>query len=223
MNMIERLFVSFDPLISTINLTYLSAVIPLTTPLFLNYYTSYFRFSMSWKIIIKNIFRELSSSINNNNKKIKTIILFILFRIILLLNIRGLMPYVYTLTRQIILTLRIAIPFWFRFILFRATHNLNNLLSHLVPLSSPLLLSQLMVIIETISQIIRPITLSVRLSANMTAGHILMALARKPILMINFCSMILLILLILETAVAIIQRYVFTILLSIYLSETTYE
>lgn len=223
MNMIESLFASFDPLISPINLTFITACIPLILPHFLKYFLTSFRSYQLWRIVQERIFRELSASVNNRNKKAKTIFLFVLFCIILMLNLGGLLPYVYTLTRQIILTLRIALPFWLRFILFSITHNLNRFLSHLVPLSSPLALSQFIVIIESISQIIRPITLSVRLCANMTAGHILIALARKPIFIFNICSIVLLILIILETAVAIIQRYVFTILLSIYLSETTYE
>jgi ATP synthase subunit 6 len=146
--------------------------------------------------------------------------LLCVFFIILILNIIGLLPYVYTITRQIIFTLSIALPFWLRFLLFASFMNTSHFLSHLVPLSTPLALSQFITIIETIRQIIRPITLSVRLCANITAGHILMALRRKPIFLINWFSTILLLLLILETAVAFIQRYVFTILLTIYLRET---
>jgi F0F1-type ATP synthase membrane subunit a len=82
------------------------------------------------------------------------------------------------------------------------------------------MLSQFITIIETIRQVIRPITLSVRLCANITAGHILIALTRNAILIFNFSSIPLAILISLELAVAFIQRYVFTILLSIYLTET---
>lgn len=77
-----------------------------------------------------------------------------------------------------------------------------------------------MVIIESVSQIIRPITLSVRLAANITAGHILIALARRPILIINHMTLALSTLFLLELAVAFIQRYVFVVLLSMYLRET---
>jgi len=77
-----------------------------------------------------------------------------------------------------------------------------------------------MVLIETVSQIIRPITLSVRLAANLTAGHILMGLVTNTITIFNPIVIILLILILLELAVAVIQAYVFTILLSIYSAET---
>jgi F-type H+-transporting ATPase subunit a len=104
-------------------------------------------------------------------------------------------------------------------VLFRALNNTNHFLSHLVPLRTPLPLSQFIVLIETASQFIRPITLSVRLSANITAGHILIALCANNIYTINAISSALLILVFLEIAVAFIQSYVFTILISIYMRE----
>jgi ATP synthase subunit 6 len=91
---------------------------------------------------------------------------------------------------------------------------------HLVPRNTPLPLSQFIVLIESIRQVIRPITLSVRLAANITAGHILIILCRSIINTINMFSTVLGLLLILEIAVAFIQRYVFRILTTIYLRET---
>jgi len=100
----------------------------------------------------------------------------------------------------------------------------NNLLAHLVPLGTPSFLIPVIVIIETVSNVIRPMTLSIRLAANMVAGHLLLTLlgSQGPrvsglILIILVISLILL--LILEVAVACIQSYVFTILSSLYLNE----
>lgn len=98
------------------------------------------------------------------------------------------------------------------------------MIAHLVPLGTPAPLINFMVIIETISSIIRPLTLSVRLTANIIAGHLLISLlgnigpnSRKTI----FIRIILLqfLLIILELAVAIIQSYVFSILTILYISE----
>jgi ATP synthase subunit 6 len=127
---------------------------------------------------------------------------------------------VFTLTAQIAVTLRLALPFWLGFILFSFTNNPNHFLRHLVPLRTPLALSQFIVLIERVSQIIRPITLSVRLAANITAGHILIALCSNTVNIIRLGRFVLLILILLETAVAFIQRYVFTVLISIYIRET---
>ena len=98
--------------------------------------------------------------------------------------------------------------------------NLNSFLAHIVPTGTPIALSQFITLIERVSQIIRPITLSVRLAANITAGHILIALSRTSVIILNHIRLILIILLILEIAVAFIQRYVFVVLITIYLRET---
>jgi len=90
----------------------------------------------------------------------------------------------------------------------------------MVPTGTPIALSQFITLIERVSQIIRPITLSVRLAANITAGHILIALSRASVIILNHIRLILIVLLILEIAVAFIQRYVFVVLITIYLRET---
>ena len=100
----------------------------------------------------------------------------------------------------------------------------NNLLAHLVPVGTPTFLIPIIVIIETISNIIRPITLSIRLAANMVAGHLLLTLLGSQGPNLIFINLFLLIigivlLLLLEVAVACIQSYVFTILRSLYLNE----
>jgi F-type H+-transporting ATPase subunit a len=82
----------------------------------------------------------------------------------------------------------------------------------------------IIVIIETVRNIIRPITLSIRLAANIVAGHLLLTLlgSQGPRLrLINLIFLIigLYLLLLLEVAVACIQSYVFTILSSLYLNE----
>lgn len=170
--------------------------------------------------ILKYMFEELSSSVKRTNKANKLFFLCACFLRILILNILGLTPYVYTITRQIIFTLSIALPLWLSIVVYNIRQNFNHFVSHLVPLSTPMALSHFITIIESIRLIIRPITLSVRLCANITAGHILIALTTKSIIFISTITIPLMILLLLELAVAFIQRYVFTILLSIYLRET---
>jgi len=108
-------------------------------------------------------------------------------------------------------------------ILYGWTKLTNHIFIHLVPLGTPIPLRVFIVLIETTSNLIRPITLSVRLAANIIAGHLLLRLLRRinenvPIAFWGV-SIILTLLLILEYAVAIIQRYVFITLLSLYLNE----
>ena len=100
----------------------------------------------------------------------------------------------------------------------------NNMFAHLVPSGTPGALIPVIVIIETVRSIIRPGTLAVRLAANIVAGHLLLTLlgGQGPLLSGAFLAIIivsLILLLILECAVACIQAYVFTILSSLYLNE----
>jgi F-type H+-transporting ATPase subunit a len=100
----------------------------------------------------------------------------------------------------------------------------NRLFAHLVPRGTPVALIPIIVIIETVSNVIRPGTLSIRLAANIVAGHLLLTLlgSQGPTargLIILGLIIRLIILLCLELAVACIQAYVFTILRSLYLNE----
>jgi F-type H+-transporting ATPase subunit a len=92
---------------------------------------------------------------------------------------------------------------------------------------TPYVLIPFIVLIELVSNVIRPITLSVRLAANLVAGHLLMTLVSSPIVNSNIISIIILLsclylLIILESAVAFIQAYVFSILRTLYLAEVNY-
>tara|TARA_Y100001956_G_C4109920_1_gene181896 strand:- start:133 stop:507 length:375 start_codon:yes stop_codon:yes gene_type:complete len=100
----------------------------------------------------------------------------------------------------------------------------NNLFCHLVPIGTPSFLIPIIVIIESVRNIIRPLTLSIRLAANIVAGHLLLTLLGSQAPNLNMISLSILfirlyLLLILEVAVACIQSYVFTILNSLYLNE----
>jgi len=121
-------------------------------------------------------------------------------------------------------TLTLALPLWLGRIIISIIYQYNSLLAHLVPVGTPTFLIPIIVIIETVRTIIRPLTLSIRLAANIVAGHLLLTLlgSQGPRLnMINLSFLIigLFILLLLEVAVACIQSYVFTILSSLYLNE----
>ena len=100
----------------------------------------------------------------------------------------------------------------------------NNIFIHLVPQGTPNVLIPFIVLIESIRNIIRPITLTIRLTANIIAGHLLLTLLRRlgckiPLILIPILLLIQIILLILESAVAIIQSYVFSVLITLYTRE----
>jgi len=104
-----------------------------------------------------------------------------------------------------------------------AKHGLK-FLTLFVPKGAPLFLAPLMIVIEFIAYLVRPISLSIRLAANMMAGHIVMKVIASLILMfgvvIGFLPFVLLTVLVgFEIFVAVLQAYIFTILTCVYLSD----
>nr|WLV90321.1 ATP synthase F0 subunit 6 [Rhacodactylus sp. KGeiss-2023a] len=150
-----------------------------------------------------------------------------LFIYLLLLNLLGLLPYTFTPTTQLAINLGLAIPLWLMTILTGLRHQPTAALGHLLPMGTPTPLIPALIIIETISLLIRPIALGVRLTANLTAGHLLMQLISTAVMalmpMSSSLSLLIFIILILltalEMAVALIQAFVFVLLLTLYLQE----
>nr|AAX50157.1 ATPase6 [Bradypus variegatus] len=144
-------------------------------------------------------------------------------------NLLGLLPHSFTPTTQLSMNLGMAIPLWAGTVAVGFRHKTKASLAHLLPQGTPTPLIPMLVIIETISLLIQPVALAVRLTANITAGHMLMYLtgsATLTLMSINpmaaLTSFIILTLLtILEFAVALIQAYVFTLLINLYLRNNT--
>nr|ALI86964.1 ATP synthase F0 subunit 6 [Heterometrus longimanus] len=146
-----------------------------------------------------------------------------LFSFIFFNNFLGLFPYVFTASSHVLFTLCLALPIWMSLMIFGWLNKSVMMFAHLVPVGTPTMLMGFMVCIESVSNIIRPITLSVRLAANMIAGHLLIVLMGSVIsgnFFIILVGMIgLSLLLVLELAVAFIQAYVFTVLSALYVAE----
>nr|UCU57947.1 ATP synthase F0 subunit 6 [Dicronocephalus adamsi] len=224
--MMTNLFSSFDPTsLFGLSLNWLSTFLGL---LFIP--TSFWlipsRYSFIWSKIIMTLHFEFKTLIGNNSIKGSTLIFISLFSLIMFNNFLGLFPYIFTSTSHLILTLGLALPLWLSFMVFGWINNTTHMLAHLVPQGTPPILMPFMVLIETISNIIRPGTLAVRLAANMIAGHLLMTLLGNTGSSLSTIMLIILLttqilLLILESAVAIIQSYVFAVLSTLYSSEVT--
>nr|WIL79801.1 ATP synthase F0 subunit 6 [Neohydnus sinensis] len=181
------------------------------------------RLNFLWMKIMLTLHNEFKILIGKNYNG-STLIFISLFTFILLNNFLGLFPYIFTSTSHMILTLTLALPLWLSFMIYGWLNNTIHMFAHLVPQGTPPILMPFMVCIETISNVIRPGTLAIRLSANMIAGHLLMTLLGNtgPMLslfLINFLIIVQLLLLTLESAVAIIQSYVFAVLSTLYSSE----
>nr|QDE12569.1 ATPase subunit 6 [Paracheirodon axelrodi]BAO25520.1 ATPase subunit 6 [Paracheirodon axelrodi] len=146
---------------------------------------------------------------------------------LLSIHLLGLLPYTFTPTTQLSLNMGLAIPFWLATVIIGMRNQPTAALGHLLPQGTPVPLIPALIIIETIRLFIRPIALGVRLTANLTAGHLLIQLIATaiPVLLVSFTPLalltftVLLLLTILQVAVAIIQAYVFVLLVSLYLQE----
>lgn len=222
--MITNLFSRFDPTSRIINLSlnWISTILGL---LFLPYiyWAIPSRWSLLWSNVISTLHKEFKILLGPSSPK-GTIIFVSLFRLIVFNNFLGLLPYVFTRSRHLAMTLALSLPLWVAFIVYGWINHTQHIFAHLVPIGTPGALIPFIVLIETVRNVIRPATLAVRLAANMIAGHLLLTLLGNtgPSLSLSILSILILaqiLLLILESAVAVIQSYVFAVLRTLYASE----
>nr|AVN67258.1 ATP synthase F0 subunit 6 [Platyzosteria sp. AUS3] len=224
--MMSNLFSVFDPSTSVMNLSlnWMSTLLGLMI-IPMSFWLIPSRHYYLWNKLIINLHMEFKTllGIKNINKG-SSFIFISLFSMIMFNNFLGLFPYIFTSTSHMTLTLTLALPLWISFMLFGWINNTQHMFAHLVPQGTPPVLMPFMVCIETISNMIRPGTLAVRLAANMIAGHLLLTLLGNtgPSLSYSLLSLLIftqIALLVLESAVAIIQSYVFAVLSTLYSSE----
>jgi F-type H+-transporting ATPase subunit a len=148
---------------------------------------------------------------------------FTLFTFILLGNLLGMIPYSYTFTSQIIVTFALAITVFIGVTIIGIIKHGFGFLRLFVPHGVPLVLLLLLVPIELLSYVIRPFTLSIRLFANMLAGHTMLAIFAGFVVALGIGGVLPLAvdvaLVLLELLVAVLQAYVFAILTCLYLAD----
>nr|QLY89615.1 ATP synthase F0 subunit 6 [Rachispoda cryptochaeta] len=223
--MMTNLFSVFDPSSSIFNLSlnWMSTFIGIMLIPSM-YWFMPSRHTIFWNNILMTLHKEFKTLLGPSGHNGSTFIFVSLFSMILFNNFMGLFPYIFTSTSHLTLTLTLALPLWLCFMLYGWINHTQHMFAHLVPQGTPAVLMPFMVCIETISNVIRPGTLAVRLAANMIAGHLLLTLLGNtgPSLSYIIVSLLLIgqiALLILESAVAIIQSYVFAVLSTLYSSE----
>jgi F-type H+-transporting ATPase subunit a len=151
--------------------------------------------------------------------------IFSLFMFILFCNLIGMIPYTFTVTSHIIVTFALALVVFIGVTLIGFVKHGLGFLRLFVPSGVPMLLLPLLVVIEVLSYLIRPISLSVRLFANMTAGHTMLKVFAGFVVALGVLGgwaplAFVVALTALEIGIAILQAYVFTILTCIYLNDT---
>ena len=147
-----------------------------------------------------------------------------LFTFILFCNVLGLIPYSFTVTSHIIVTLALALVVFIGATIIGFIRNGFGYLKLFVPSGVPIYLLPLVVVIEIVSYFIRPMSLSIRLFANMMAGHMMLKVMGGFVVMLGVAAGWLpLIAMVglygLELLVAALQAYVFALLTCMYLSD----
>nr|YP_009654853.1 ATP synthase F0 subunit 6 [Plautia fimbriata]YP_010714145.1 ATP synthase F0 subunit 6 [Plautia stali]QCI09429.1 ATP synthase F0 subunit 6 [Plautia fimbriata]WDD39708.1 ATP synthase F0 subunit 6 [Plautia stali] len=221
--MMNNLFSTFDPATSmSYSLNWMSTLLMLMLMPF-SYWVMPNRINVLFNNIMMKLHNEFKMLLGVKSKGM-TLMMVSLFFFILMNNFMGLMPYIFTSSSHLAFSLTLALPLWMSMMIFGWFNNTNSMFAHLVPNGTPAALMPFMVMIETISNIIRPGSLGVRLTANMIAGHLLMSLlGNKSIDISNnllvFIVIVQIMLMMFEAAVAVIQAYVFSVLTTLYSSE----
>jgi len=181
------------------------------------------RFQIISELLYEFIANMINDNIGHKGKKFFPFI-FTLFTFILFGNLLGMLPYSFTFTSHIIVTFVLAMFIFLFITLIGIFMHGFKFFGLFIPKGAPMLMLPLMIPIEIISYLSRPISLSVRLFANMMAGHTMLKIFAGFVFSLGIFGIAPLIidvaLTALEVLIAILQAYVFTILTCIYLNES---
>lgn len=184
------------------------------------------RFQIIAESIYNFVLNIVQTVIGDEGTKFFSLI-FTLFTFILMCNLLGMTPYSFTATSQIIITLSLALLSFAVITIFAIYRNgFIGFFKMFIPSGVPLWIAPLIFIIEFFSFLIRPVTLSVRLFANMVAGHVLLKVVAGFIISLGVIVGMLpflfsVIMTGFEVFVAVLQAYIFAILVAAYLGEVT--
>ncbi len=181
------------------------------------------------QIIAESFYNFISNMIKNSigDEGVKFFpLIFSFFMFVAMCNILGMTPYSFTATSQIVVTLSLALIAFATITIFAIYRNgIVGFFKMFLPSGVPLFMSPLIFAIEFFSFLIRPITLSVRLFANMVAGHVLLKVIAGFIISLGLAGIFPLLFAIIMTGfelfVAILQAYIFAVLVMTYLAEVT--
>nr|AZZ89040.1 ATP synthase F0 subunit 6 [Achilidae gen. 1 sp. n. 1 SX-2018] len=215
--MMVSLFSSFDPTTISMQMNWMS----MTMVMIMLPKTFWFK-SSRWIKTESILQKKISNELNNiTHHKEMIIVSMSIFTMIMINNLMGLFPYIFTSTSHLSVSMSMAIPMWIMLMMYGWTNHTNSMFMHLLPTGTPYVIMPMMILIETTGNLIRPISLSVRLTANMIAGHLLMTLLgsmneTSPMMLLLPMKMTLMMF---ESAISIIQAYVYTTLITLYSSE----
>lgn len=156
--------------------------------------------------------------------KVVKFLIITLFIVFLLVNLSGNIPLNSIPTLFYSQTLTVRFLFWLPIMVCVSLTQLKDFMAHMLPYGSPLGLMLFLPLVEIFSQLIRPMTLIIRLRTNLSRGHIMIYMFSYFTLLSSslspFIYVVLYALFILELCISILQAYIFVSLISLYISET---
>ena len=187
-----------------------------------------------WSIALESSFASINSMVREQIGSVNEVYLpfiYSLFFFILIANLTGNVPYSYTVTTSIIVTLSLSFTILIGVTFLGLMNNKIKFFAHFIPTGTPLALVPLLVLIELVSFAARAFSLGIRLFANMVAGHTLLKILSTFLFKLFSSSIIVGLLTLipfslflalcgLEIAVSIIQAYVFVLLTSSYIKDS---
>lgn len=179
------------------------------------------------QMLAESIFGMVSDMLRQNvgEKGQKYIsLIFSLFMFVLFCNILGMMPYSFTATSHISVTFVLAILVFLMVTIVGFVKHGLHFFSLFLPAGTPMWLAPLLIVIELVAYLARPVSLSLRLAANMVAGHVLLkVLAGFMVVMTVYLKPVpapfIVVIVGFEIFIAILQAYIFTILSCVYLND----
>lgn len=208
-----RLFSSFDIIFFNGSIIFFLFFSVLASSFWL---LSSFNFFLSF---LSSFFFNFFSSINLSKVKLNDSFLFCLFSFIFLINFLSVLGYNFAFSSQVSTCMIMRFSFWISYFLILVFLELKGFLSHCIPEGSPKVLVPFLFAIELVSVMIRPLTLLVRLFANILAGHLLMILLASFVYRHEIFFPFFIFLQMVEFFVSLIQGYIFVTMLSLYYSD----
>lgn len=169
-----------------------------------------------FKSALGSFFYSLKSKMFSKNL---SVLFFSFFLSVFILNFTAVWSFNFAYTSQVRRVLTASLIRWSGFILFRLKNNTKYFLLHSVPEGTPRYLTWFLFLIEIVRNFIRPITLTVRLVANILAGHLLIILLSKLVFLAPPFIILYLFLNIMEIFVSLIQSYIFCTIVALYFRE----
>ena len=182
-----------------------------------NYFVKFTRFTVLMNFISNSLKNALSYNAS-------FWVIYLLFFTMFFINLSGNIPLSSIPTLFYSETLTLSLMFWLPIIICVFISQFKSFIAHMLPYGSPVALIVFLPIVEIFSQLIRPFTLIIRLSTNLSRGHIMLYMFSYFTLLSDILSYVIVpaitILFVLEICISMLQAYIFVTLISLYLTET---